>query len=253
MSLDRRKALVALAREHDALIVTDDVYDFLQWPTDAHAPHVSTRALIPRIVDIDRTMPPQPESQAFGNAVSNGSFSKIIGPGIRTGWAEGTPRFAHGLSQVGSSRSGGAPSQIAAAVVAEYVAAGALQRGILSQLIPAYAARYRTLVDAVKTHLVPLGIALTELGHEGVFGGYFIWLVLPESLRADEVTAEAAKRSLTIAPGSLFAVQGAESVVDLSGCFRLCFAWEDEDAMQEGVARLADIIKTMGREAASDN
>lgn len=99
MALDRRKALVRLAREYDALIITDDVYDMLQWPSspqsNATAP---TKAYIPRIVDVDRFLDGGP-SDEYGNAVSNGSFSKIVAPGCRTGWAEGTEKLAYGLSQ----------------------------------------------------------------------------------------------------------------------------------------------------------
>ena len=254
MSLARRTALVRLAREHDALIITDDVYDFLHWPVSSStSSHTPDTAPMPRLVDLDRTLPPAPAPDAFGHAVSNGSFSKIVGPGVRTGWAEGTPRLAHGLSQAGSSRSGGAPSQFAAACVAEYLEGGALQRDIAARLVPAYAARYRTLVDAVKTHLVPRGVELTELTHAGVFGGYFVWLVLPVGLRADDVAAEAATQQLTIAPGSLFRVQrpDAAPVADLARGFRLCFAWEDADALREGVARLGGVIEKMAGRGAS--
>ena len=104
MSLLRRQELVRVAREYDALIITDDVYDQLQWPS---SPAVRTtsleEAVLPRIVDIDRFLGDGAErlgSDGFGNAVSNGSFSKIAGPGCRTGWAEGTENFVYGLSQV---------------------------------------------------------------------------------------------------------------------------------------------------------
>ena len=105
MSLRRREELVKLARQFDALIVTDDVYDQLQWPASLEAKEsVLDHALLPRVVDIDRTLDGGAEREdaphKFGNAVSNGSFSKILGPGIRTGWAEGTPMLAWGLSQV---------------------------------------------------------------------------------------------------------------------------------------------------------
>lgn len=104
MSLQRRQELVRLARQHDALIVTDDVYDQLQWPGDVSASQSRLEyACQPRIVDVDRTLDGGAERQGadgFGNAVSNGSFSKIAGPGCRTGWAEGTPKLAWAVSQV---------------------------------------------------------------------------------------------------------------------------------------------------------
>src|SRR5271155_4619618 len=84
MSLGRRRQLVRLARQYDALIIADDVYDMLQWPASAeNHDSFAERACLPRIVDIDRYLDGGP-ADAFGNAVSNGSFSKIIGPGCRT-------------------------------------------------------------------------------------------------------------------------------------------------------------------------
>lgn len=99
MSLRRRVELVRLARQYDALIVTDDVYDFLQWSTDPDSvPAQLATACVPRLVDVDRFLDGGPKDD-WGNAVSNGSFSKLVGPGVRTGWAEGTEKFVYGLSQ----------------------------------------------------------------------------------------------------------------------------------------------------------
>lgn len=104
MSLRRRQELVQVAREYDACIITDDVYDMLQWPTGKLAAQTSgEHARLPRLVDIDRTLDGGAEREGadgFGNAVSNGSFSKIAAPGCRTGWLEGTKKFAWGNSQV---------------------------------------------------------------------------------------------------------------------------------------------------------
>ena len=103
MSLRRRRELVAVARQYDALVITDDVYDQLQWPRDSGCTRpVATEAALPRIVDIDRTLDggsERPSADGYGNAVSNGSFSKIVGPGVRSGWAEGTQKLCYGLSQ----------------------------------------------------------------------------------------------------------------------------------------------------------
>lgn len=98
VSLQRRESLVRLARRFDALIIADDVYDFLQWPSDPDSPDMKDKASIPRIVDIDGYLDGGCIDK-FGHAISNGSFSKLVGPGMRVGWAEGTTKFAYGLSQ----------------------------------------------------------------------------------------------------------------------------------------------------------
>jgi len=105
MSKQHRHGLVRLAREYDALLVADDVYDSLQWPasdTDNNWLETMQTAHLPRLVDLDRDIDGGPErhgADGFGNACSNGSFSKIAGPGIRVGWVEGTEKFTYGISQ----------------------------------------------------------------------------------------------------------------------------------------------------------
>lgn len=96
MSYRRRKELVELARQYDALVVADDVYDFLRWPADVTVPSQEDKPL-PRLVDIDAQF--GHDGDGFGNAISNGSFSKIAGPGLRCGWCEGSKKFAFGVSQ----------------------------------------------------------------------------------------------------------------------------------------------------------
>jgi DNA-binding transcriptional MocR family regulator len=113
MSLRRRRELVRLARRFDALLVADDVYDFLQWPAEQKdcidseetvdaCSLRSQQEYFPRLVDIDRDLDGGAEREGadgFGNACSNGSFSKIAGPGVRCGWLEGTKKLAYGVSQ----------------------------------------------------------------------------------------------------------------------------------------------------------
>ena len=102
MPLGHREELVRVAREFDALVITDDVYDQLQWPIQEKNEAELNRAIEPRLRDIDRYLDGGTErtgTDGFGNTCSNGSFSKIVGPGCRTGWADGTEKFAYGLSQ----------------------------------------------------------------------------------------------------------------------------------------------------------
>lgn len=96
MTRSRREALIRLARKFNALVICDDVYDFLAWTETPSSTPIGPS--IQRLVDIDRSLGGGP-SDTFGNVVSNGSFSKLLGPGCRVGWAEGSDAFIYGLSQ----------------------------------------------------------------------------------------------------------------------------------------------------------
>jgi DNA-binding transcriptional MocR family regulator len=243
MSLSHRKKLVQLARKYDALIITDDVYDFLQWPTSSST-STSSKALLPRLVDIDRTLEPIPGPDEFGNAVSNGSFSKISGPGVRTGWSEATPKFTFGLSQCGSSRSGGAPSQMTATIITELLKSGDLERHIDGVLNPAYKRRYEIMIQAIQKYLIPLGVRVGEVSSQGndVFGGYFIWLELPKTVAAEDVAGRSKQEeNLIVAPGHIFEVSNDPSI-KFENSLRVCFSWEGEEDSEEGIARLARVV-----------
>jgi DNA-binding transcriptional MocR family regulator len=102
MSLSRRQSFVRIARDFDALIISDDVYDCLQWDTAVTGTPLD-KAIMPRLVDIDQELDGGTSrfgADTFGNTVSNGSFSKLLGPGCRTGWVEGTELFVETFAQV---------------------------------------------------------------------------------------------------------------------------------------------------------
>ena len=254
--------MVQVARDFDALIITDDVYDQLQWPAKGSSTSTSLKhAILPRVVDIDRELDGGSErhgADGFGNAVSSGSFSKIAGPGVRCGWAEGTERFTYALSQwwvstakieililirsSGATASGGAPSQMTSTFMNHLLESGALETHIFNTLQPAYARRYRSIMDAIEHHLLPLGVTLPQSSRE-VVGGYFTWIRLPPPLEADAITRQAKEEeNLIIAPGSLFAVRGDERTKDLQHQVRICFSWEDEENLGIGIERLANVI-----------
>ncbi|KAK1723234.1 aminotransferase [Colletotrichum acutatum] len=247
-----RKDLVALAREYDALIVSDDVYDFLSWPEDSSAPDDAVGAVPPRLVDIDRNMPGY---STWGNTLSNGSFSKVIGPGVRVGWADGTLAFAKELAEVGSSSSGGAPSHLTSTFVDKMLRSRSLQTHIEKTLIPTYRERYYALMTSIRDLLVPLGVTVegNNPGHtaETTAGGFFTYLRLPEDLPVARTVAAIAlkEKLLRVAFGHMFVVSGdngsvqrAESKGGFSRCIRLCWAWHEVAEIKEGIERLAATI-----------
>lgn len=270
MSVKRREQLVRLARKYDALLIADDVYDFLQWDVpraDAVLANkqgsVALPPPLPRLVDVDRMLPrdddedeeleKKRQSKRFGNAISNASFSKIVAPGFRTGWVEATPAFAYGLAQTGSSKSGGAPSQFGAATIAVLMRTGELDRYLREVVRPTLQWRHRLLAQAVQEHLgdfleikcggLPSGAASSS--EVTTYGGYFLWLKLRRSdISAAAVSKRAlAEENLVIADGKLFEVKGDETSAQFDDHIRLCFAWEDEAKIVEGVQRLARVFR----------
>ncbi|KAL6915883.1 hypothetical protein FSHL1_007332 [Fusarium sambucinum] len=255
MSLRRREALVRLARKYDALIICDDVYDFLQWRIDSDPSQVSARVsdhdhpemLLPRLCDIDLAMGQAGnDPQGFGHAVSNGSFSKLVGPGMRTGWLEGSPAFAYGLAQTGATKSGGSPSQFCASLMADLLQTGALQERLTTTIRPQLQHRHRIMMEAIHKHLGPLSVGIRDAGlPEGlVYGGYFVWLTLEEGISAKIVSQAAmAEENLVVGNGTMFQVPGDEKAVDLDNAVRLTFAYVPEEDLIDGVQRLAGVLR----------
>ena len=86
------------------------------------------------------------------------------------------------------------------------------------------------MVAAIRQHLQPLGVVLPETSYEGVVGGYFIWIELPEPLQARDIADEAAKEdgeNLIVATGEKFSVQKDlrhSTLATFQRNLRLCFS-----------------------------
>ena len=100
MSQEARKRLVEIAREWDILLISDDVYDFLSYDTENPAEAVAAK----RLVTIDREIGVGENDK--GHTISNCSFSKLLGPGLRVGWVESPSRFlAKAIGESGANHS----------------------------------------------------------------------------------------------------------------------------------------------------
>ncbi|GME86090.1 unnamed protein product [Ambrosiozyma monospora] len=115
LTTENRKKLIQLARKYNILIISDDVYDLLDFR--------DTNKRYERLVHLDRES--LPEGEEYGNVISNATFSKLLGPGLRAGYQEtATPKLAHLLSQGGAHRSGGTPSHLNTVIVGELLRSG---------------------------------------------------------------------------------------------------------------------------------
>lgn len=249
MPLACREALVNLARAHNALIVSDDIYDMLQWPSAANdltspLPLPFTSPL-PRLIDIDRDLPTHPsDPYGFRHSLSNGSFSKIVAPGVRTGWVDAAPALVKALAGCGATIAGGCPSQLVAAVLAELIDHGWLESYVRETLVPAYQKRRALMMEAVERELGGLGGGVVDVSDVGLVGGYFVWVRLPERVRATDVARVAREEEgLMVLPGPLCGVAWDAQEMDFEGFVRLSFSYEDEPSLVEGVIRLGKVVK----------
>jgi DNA-binding transcriptional MocR family regulator len=131
-------------------------------------------------------------------------------------------------------------------MIARLLEDGTLEEHITEVLIPSYARRWRMMIDAIEMYLVPLGVSVSKVSLEGkdVFGGYFIWFELPEGMSAERVAVRAKERqNLIVAQGDMFEVYGDEQAVRLKRWVRVCFAWEAEELLVEGIERLGKVIR----------
>ncbi|CAF9943379.1 MAG: hypothetical protein ALECFALPRED_000251 [Alectoria fallacina] len=251
MPLACREALVSLARAHNALVISDDIYDMLQWPSTGNeftSPiSLSSISPIPRLIDIDHALPNHPsDPYGFRHTLSNGSFSKIVAPGVRTGWVDAAPALVRALAGCGATLAGGCPSQLVATMLAELMDHGWLEKHVRETLVPAYQRRRALMVEAVNRQLEGLGGGVAVINDGGPVGGYFVWVKLPERVKATDVARVAKEQeALVVSPGPLFGVAWDEQEMDLEGFLRLSFSYEDESNLTEGAMRLGNVVKNL--------
>lgn len=210
MPPEKKRALVELLAAHDVPLIEDDVYGELYF--GAQRPALAKRF------------------DSKGLVMHCSSFSKCLAPGFRVGWAA-AGRFARQVERLKltTSLSAAMPSQLA---LAEYLGQGGYERH-LRQLRGALAGQQQMLA-AIASHF-PAGTRVTQPQ-----GGYFLWVVLPESVDALELHRLALAHGISIAPGPMFSAKRA-----FRNCIRLNYGhiWDERQAA--AIAKLGVLAKTV--------
>ena len=215
MSLARRLALIRLGREEGVLILEDEPYRDLRF----YGPRLGSLWNLARSeFGDDRTV------------TICKSFSKILGPGLRVGFAVGPPALIAAMAKW-SQKIITAPEGVAQRVVARFLERGYMPAH-LARIREMYRAKRDVILSALKETMPP-HIRWTEPE-----GGLFIWLTGPESLDTDALFAKASEAGVIFIPGSKFYPTGAERRNEM----RLNFSYASPDDIREGVRRLARIL-----------
>ncbi|WP_145409045.1 aminotransferase-like domain-containing protein [Paenibacillus xylanexedens] len=207
LSIERREHLARLAYEYNFFILEDDAYAELVYEGQ-HLPAI----------------------YSFGpeRVIYLSSFSKIIAPGIRLGWAIGSPTV---IRHMNSFFQGSKASVFSQEIVAQLFNHLPFNEH-LDQLIT----RYRASRDVMVTTL------REQFGDEVQFqipdGGFFIWLTFPTNVRTSEFVKTAADLGVSFLPGSQFFVtpEGEQHA-------RLSFSYCNAEDIQQGVIRFAEAYR----------
>lgn len=211
MPASSRQRLVEIAQRYNLLVVSDDVYELLRYP-ECETP--------PRLVSYD-TGP--------GHVLANGTFSKILGPGVRCGWIEAAPRLVQALATSATVSSSGASAQLPGALVAAAIEAGALEV-FLAETRSTYAARMAAVHAA--SDALPPGCHLRVPA-----GGMCAWLELPPDVDSHAVLVAARAQGVSFKPGDLFSPSGSHR-----NCARIVVAHYEVDTLVKAMEILATVL-----------
>jgi 2-aminoadipate transaminase len=209
LSLAKRKALLALAREHEFVVFEDDPYVELRFSGEK----------LPTMLSMD------PQQVVYAS-----SFSKTVCPGIRVGYLVGPAELIAQIAKL-ATNTYISPSMVAQSIVYEFCASGAIERSI-ETVRTALAKRALTLQRALERELPQAELVAPE-------GGYFMWVTLPEGTDVNALFTLSAEMGVAFVKGTDFLLEGGENTL------RLAYSGVTPEQINEGVGRLAEAFRAL--------
>lgn len=218
MPLAERRALLKLAAKHRLVIVEDDPYGELHY---GETPPPSLKAL-----------------DDYGGVIALGTFSKMLFPGLRTGWIVAPEPVIHRFAlekQYIDLHS----NNLSQRLLYDY-----LSEALLDSHLAIIRAEYKKRRDFVAGALKRY--CGSQLSFTLPAGGFYFWCTLTQGLQTRQLLHEAAKTGVSFVPGEAF-------YTDTLGSheFRLCFVTHTESQLLEGVKRLSRALQVLEKTAVS--
>jgi len=210
-SLERRQALLRIAKENDLIIIEDNPYGALTFSGET----------MPSIYSLDR--------DEEKNVIFLGTFSKIMCPGYRLGWVCASESI---LSRYVISKQG---SDLHSSTVNQWELSCLLDEydiyGHISKLISLYSHRRDVMVQALKTFMP------TQVKYMTPKGGFFAWLTFPPEIDTRELVGKCMERNVAFVPGGSFFPSGGKE-----NYARLCYSYMPDEKIIEGIKILGECM-----------
>jgi 2-aminoadipate transaminase len=219
MSLPRRRRLIEVARERELLLLEDNPYGMLRYEGDP----------LPTLRSLDT---PSGSQDGGDFVIYLGTFSKILSPGIRLGWAV-APRPVLEKLNVGKQAADLCSSSMSQHFVAAYFERQGHWREYIETLRELYRRRRDTMLDALSEYFPP------EADWTHPQGGMFIWATLPDYIDTTDLLARALEdESVAFVPGRAAYLDGRGG-----SSMRLNFSGVSEDEIREGIRRIGKTVR----------
>jgi len=206
----KRRRIVELAGRHGFLLVEDAPYRLLRYRGDEE---------------------PTLFSLAPERTLHVSSFTKLIAPGVRTGFMIGAPALIAKLAKVAED------TYISPGYVAQGITYEWCRRGLLAPQVERLKKLYAPRLDAC---LAALEANMPDALMTRPDGGFFISLTLPNGVLTSALRTEAAARGLNISEGQGFFPDGGGERF-----LRLPFCALSPAEINDGIQRLAESVRAV--------
>lgn len=208
MSLEKRRAVYALAKKYGLLILEDNPYGDLRVSGED----------IPSIKSFDED----------GIVIYAGSFSKLLAPGIRVGYIV-APSPIIAKMTVGKQASDVHTPVFSQMLVDKWMEQNDVNAHI-EKIREIYRRKLNLMCDLIDTEL---GDFVKYVRPEG---GLFVWCELPENVNMLEFVTDCIANKVAVVPGSAFMINDEET-----NCFRMNFSTPSDEKIVEGMKILGKV------------
>ncbi len=214
LSLTKRQQLLEVAERYDLLIIEDDPYGEVYFDETLAEKRVAIKSF-------DRQ----------GRVIYLSTFSKILAPGLRTGWIVASDKIIEKLETAKQSM------DLCGSTLDQRIVAQCWRRGVIQNRLPEIRSFYRSRCEIMLKslqHSMPASVRWTRPE-----GGLFLWLTLPQGQDSETILNACLEANVSYVVGRPFHVNGQGA-----NTLRLAFSKETEDNIHVGIDRLARIFKS---------
>lgn len=212
MSLEKRKALYALAKKYGVLIIEDNPYGEIRFSGEN----------LPNIKSFDTD----------GLVVYAGSFSKVLSPGFRVGYAIANKTVISKLT-VCKQTSDVHTNILSQMITHDYITTCDFEKH-LNDIRGIYRHKAELMMSLMDENFQ------NKISYNKVEGGLFIWCELPKSIDMMDFCTKAVKeKKVALVPGNAFLINEKDNCHE----FRTNYSTPTDEELIKGMSLLGELVK----------